>query len=146
LLQADGRVRWGTATWHLATPTSDGSLRDVEDRVKRDECIVYHSWEPQAMLARGTQPPILGEVEVGVIIQLHLKRRHKKKYVTNPTTKSAKRQILESANKTVVNKKQKTEFFQKEFVPELNTKNLGNSASFLITIQMIPSTKRLRKN
>jgi ABC-type proline/glycine betaine transport system substrate-binding protein len=88
LLQADGRVRWGTATWHLATPTSDGSLRDVEDRVKRDECIVYHSWEPQAMLAHGTQPPILGEVEVGVIIQLHLKCRHKN--VTNPIIKSSK--------------------------------------------------------
>jgi hypothetical protein len=34
------------------------------------------------MLAHGTQSPILGEVEVGVIIQLHLKRRHKN--VTNP--------------------------------------------------------------
>jgi hypothetical protein len=34
------------------------------------------------MLARGTQSPILGEVEVGVIVQFHLKRRHKN--VTNP--------------------------------------------------------------
>jgi hypothetical protein len=38
------------------------------------------------MLARGTQCPILGEVEVGLIIQLHLKRRHKN--VTNPITKA----------------------------------------------------------
>jgi hypothetical protein len=35
---------------------------------KMDECIVYHSWEPQAMLAHGTQSPIVGEVEVGVIV------------------------------------------------------------------------------
>jgi hypothetical protein len=34
------------------------------------------------MLAHGTQSPILGEVEVGAIIQLHLKRRHQN--VTNP--------------------------------------------------------------
>jgi hypothetical protein len=34
------------------------------------------------MLARGTQSPILSEVEVGAIIQLHLKHRHKN--VTNP--------------------------------------------------------------
>jgi hypothetical protein len=33
------------------------------------------------MLAHGTQSPILGEVEVGVIIQLHLKCRHE--IVTN---------------------------------------------------------------
>jgi hypothetical protein len=40
------------------------------------------------MLARGAQPPILGEVKVGVIVQLHLKRRHKN--VTNPITKAQK--------------------------------------------------------
>jgi hypothetical protein len=34
------------------------------------------------MLAHGTQSPILGEVEVGVIVQLHLKRNHQN--VTNP--------------------------------------------------------------
>jgi hypothetical protein len=34
------------------------------------------------MLARGTQSPIIGEVEVGVIVQLHLRRKHKN--VTNP--------------------------------------------------------------
>jgi hypothetical protein len=34
------------------------------------------------MLASGTQSPILGKVEVGVIVQLHLKRRHQN--VTNP--------------------------------------------------------------
>jgi hypothetical protein len=36
LYQADWWVRWwrwGSATWGLATPTSDRSLRDVEDMV-----------------------------------------------------------------------------------------------------------------
>jgi hypothetical protein len=59
------------------------------------------------MLARGAQSPIIGEVEVGVTVQLHLKRRHKN--VTHPITKAQK-----------VN----TELFPKEFVLELNTKNL----------------------
>jgi hypothetical protein len=40
------------------------------------------------MLARGTRPPVLGEVKVGVIVQLHLKHRHKS--VTNPITKDEK--------------------------------------------------------
>jgi glutathione peroxidase-family protein len=38
------------------------------------------------------------------------------------------------------------ELFPKEFVPELNTKNLGNSASFLTTKQTTTSTKRFREN
>jgi hypothetical protein len=37
------------------------------------------------MLTRGTQCPILSEVKVGVIVQLHLKRKHKN--VTNPIKK-----------------------------------------------------------
>jgi hypothetical protein len=40
------------------------------------------------MLARGTQPPILDEVKVEVIVQLHLKHRHKN--VTNPINKAQK--------------------------------------------------------
>jgi hypothetical protein len=40
------------------------------------------------MLALGTQSPILGEVKVGVIIQLHLKHRHKN--VTNLISKVQK--------------------------------------------------------
>ena len=93
---------------------------------------------------RGTQCPILGEVELGVIVQLHLKRRHKK--VTNPIIKSLKSKYrnLYKANNSKL--KVKTELFPKEFVLELNTKNLGNSASFLTTMQMIPSAKRLREN
>jgi hypothetical protein len=38
------------------------------------------------------------------------------------------------------------ELFLKELVPELDTKNLGNSASFLSTMQTTPSAKRFREN
>jgi predicted NACHT family NTPase len=38
------------------------------------------------------------------------------------------------------------ELFLKEFVPELNTKNLGDSASFLTAKQTTPSAKRFREN
>jgi hypothetical protein len=37
------------------------------------------------------------------------------------------------------------ELFPKEFVPELNTKNLGNSTSFLTITHMILSTKWFKK-
>jgi hypothetical protein len=37
------------------------------------------------------------------------------------------------------------ELFLKEFVPELNTKNLGNSTSFLTITHTTLSTKRFRK-
>jgi hypothetical protein len=40
------------------------------------------------MLAHGTQSSVLGEVEVGVIVHLHLKHRHKN--VTHPITKAQK--------------------------------------------------------
>jgi hypothetical protein len=40
------------------------------------------------MLVRGTQSSILNEVEVGVIIQLHLKRGHKN--VTNSISIASK--------------------------------------------------------
>jgi hypothetical protein len=67
--------------------------RSIPVVAKMDECIISHSQEPRAMLARGTQPPVLGEVKVGVIVQLHLKHRHKN--VTNPITK-AQKQIQKS--------------------------------------------------
>jgi hypothetical protein len=38
------------------------------------------------------------------------------------------------------------ELFPKVFVLELNTKNLGNSASFLTTMQTTPSPKWFREN
>jgi hypothetical protein len=46
------------------------------------------------MLARGTQYPILGEVEVGLIVQLHLKRRHRN--VTNLIKKSKYRNLYKA--------------------------------------------------
>jgi hypothetical protein len=55
---------------------------------KADECVVQHCQEPQAMQACGTQSPILGEVEVKVIIRLHLKHRHNN--VTNPLSNAHK--------------------------------------------------------
>jgi hypothetical protein len=95
------------------------------------------------MLAHGTQCPILGEVELGVIVQLHLKRRHKK--VTNPIIKSLKSKYrnLYKANNSKL--KVKTELFPKEFVLELNTKNLGNSTSFLTITHTTLSARRFRK-
>jgi hypothetical protein len=44
------------------------------------------------MLTRGIQPPVPGEVEVGVIVQLHLKRRYKN--VTNTIIKSLKSKYI----------------------------------------------------
>jgi hypothetical protein len=95
------------------------------------------------MLAHGTQCPILGEVELGVIVQLHLKRRHKK--VTNPIIKSLKSKYrnLYKANNSKL--KVKTELFPKEFILELNTKNLGNSTSFLTITHTTLSARRFRK-
>jgi hypothetical protein len=95
------------------------------------------------MLAHGTQCPILGEVELGVIVQLHLKRRHKK--VTNPIIKSLKSKYrnLYKANNSKL--KVKTELFPKEFVLELNTKNFGNSTSFLTITHTTLSARRFRK-
>jgi hypothetical protein len=55
----------GVGGYHYA----DLTLVHVVGRVpKMDECVVLHSQEPQAMLACGTHGPVLGEVEVGVII------------------------------------------------------------------------------
>jgi hypothetical protein len=35
--------------------------------------VVKHSREPRAMLACGTQPPILSDGDVGVVVHVHLK-------------------------------------------------------------------------
>jgi hypothetical protein len=51
--------------------------RSVPVVAKTDECIVIHSQEPRSVLACGTQSPVVDEVEVGVIVQLHLKCTHK---------------------------------------------------------------------
>jgi hypothetical protein len=56
------------------------------------------------MLAHGTQSPIPSEVKVGVIVQLHLKRRHKN--VTHPITKAQKANTEICIKRTTVSKKQ----------------------------------------
>jgi hypothetical protein len=95
------------------------------------------------MLAHGTQCPILGEVEVRVIVQLHLKRRDKN--FTNPIIKSSKRKYRNLYKVNNSKQKAKIELFSKEFVLELNTKNLGNSTSFLTITHTTLSTKWFRK-
>jgi hypothetical protein len=92
------------------------------------------------MLASGTHSLVIGEVEVGVVIQLHLKCRHKN--VTNPMpiAQYANTKICIKANSSKY--KVKTELLIKDFVLELNTKNLGNSTSFLTITHMTISPKR----
>jgi hypothetical protein len=50
-----------------------GVDRDFPVIAEMEECIVKHSWKPRSMLAHGTKSPVLGEEEVGVVIQVHLK-------------------------------------------------------------------------
>jgi hypothetical protein len=94
------------------------------------------------MLAHGTQSPIVGEVEVRVVIRLHLKRIHKN--VTNPMpiAQYANTEICIKANN--IKSKAKTELLLKDFVLELNTKNLGNSTGFVTITHMTMSTTRYR--
>jgi hypothetical protein len=94
------------------------------------------------MLAHGTQSPVVGEVEVRVVVRLHLKRRQKN--VTNPMpiAQYANTEICIKANN--IKSKAKTELLLKDFVPELNTKNLGNSTRFVTITHMTMSTKRYR--
>jgi hypothetical protein len=47
--------------------------RNIPTVAEVNDCIIEHSQEPWAMLARGTQSPILGEEEVGVVVHVHLK-------------------------------------------------------------------------
>jgi hypothetical protein len=53
------------AMGHRQPATVDRSIPVI---AKMEECIIWHSREPRAVLAHGTQSPILGEVEVGVIV------------------------------------------------------------------------------
>jgi hypothetical protein len=72
--------------------------RSVPVVAQTDECIVKHSREPWATLAHGTQSPIIGEVEVGVIVQLHLKRRQKNVMNPMPITQKVNTEICIKAN------------------------------------------------
>jgi hypothetical protein len=42
---------------------------------KLEECVVQHSREPRAMLARGAKAPILIDGDVGVLVHVHLKKQ-----------------------------------------------------------------------
>jgi hypothetical protein len=53
------------AMGHRQPATVDRSIPVI---AKMEECIIWHSREPRAVLAHGTQSPILDEVEVGVIV------------------------------------------------------------------------------
>jgi hypothetical protein len=50
------------------------------------------------MLARGTQSPIIGKVEVGVIVLLHLKRIHKNVMNSMPIAQKVNIEICIKAN------------------------------------------------
>jgi hypothetical protein len=94
------------------------------------ECIIKHSQEPRVVLAHGLEEAILVECTVGVVIQAHLKNSHET--ITNPKVINSERKIQKTIIKqTAVRKKAKTGLFQSDSVPELNTKDLGNSPIFL---------------
>jgi hypothetical protein len=63
-----------TLTSHLSKPWA---MDSPQQKTRASPSFVEHSQEPRAVLAHGTQSPILGKVEVGVIVHLHLKRRYK---------------------------------------------------------------------
>jgi hypothetical protein len=88
-----------------------------------DERAQELSWKPRLVSARGLEEAVLAKSAVGVVIQTHLKIRHE-------------------ANNN--RKKVKTELFPKDYVPELNTKMLGNSSSYLTTTHTPLFTKRFR--
>jgi hypothetical protein len=80
------------------------------------------------MLACGTQSPIIGEVEVGVIVQLHLKCRHKNVMNPMPIAQNVNTEICIKVNNS--KQKAKTELFLKDFVPDLNTKTWATLPDF----------------
>jgi hypothetical protein len=55
-------------------------VRDIPVVAETEECVVKHSQETQVMLAYGKKSPILGEEEVGVVVQVHLKTQPQKCY------------------------------------------------------------------
>jgi hypothetical protein len=69
--------RYGHAGLAYVQAVDRGQAAAVDHKfpaiAKANECVIEHSWKPQAMLAYGTQSPILGEEKVGVAIHVHLK-------------------------------------------------------------------------
>jgi hypothetical protein len=72
---------------HRHQSAKRGSMSSPAHRRQQEQRLIDYapqdlSHTPRAVLALGTQSPILSKVEVRVIIQLHLKDKHKN--VTNP--------------------------------------------------------------
>jgi hypothetical protein len=75
------RLRWVEGYHHvnLALVLTMGHRHaTAEDRsvpivAELAECVVQHSREPRAMLARGAKTPILSDGDVGVVVHVHLK-------------------------------------------------------------------------
>jgi hypothetical protein len=79
---------------------------------------------------------------VRVIVQLHLKHRHIN--VTNPISISQKANIEIYIKANSSKQKARTKLFLKDFVLELNTRNLDNSPSFQTITNMTLSIRRFR--
>jgi hypothetical protein len=94
------------------------------------------------MQAHGTQSPIFGEVKVRVIIRLHLKRIHNN--VTNSLSNAHKANTEIYIKAKSSKEKAKMKLLLKDFVLELNTKNLGKSLSFLTITYTTLSARRFR--
>jgi hypothetical protein len=54
--------------------------RNVPVVAELGECVVQHSREPQAMLARGAKAPILNDGDMGVVVHVHLETQPIKHY------------------------------------------------------------------
>jgi hypothetical protein len=82
------------------------------------------------VLAHGTEATIIDEGIVGVFIHVHLKNSHEN--ITNPKVIAPRKVKTENCKKANSSKERaKTGWFCYDSVPELNTKNLGNSPRFL---------------
>jgi hypothetical protein len=47
--------------------------RNVPVVAEVEECVIQHTWKPQAMVACGAKSPILKDGDVGVVVLVHLK-------------------------------------------------------------------------
>jgi hypothetical protein len=103
--------------------------RNVPIIAELEECVVQHSREPRAMLARGTKAPILNDGDMGVVIHVHLKYKHKN--ITNPKVIISEKNKYRNWNKVNSYKeKAKTGLFSYDFVPEVNTKKWATLLDF----------------
>jgi hypothetical protein len=81
------------------------------------------------MLARGAETPILSDGDMGVVVHVYLKHSHEN--ITNSKVIISDKKLLNWNNVSSSKKKAKMEQLGPDSVPELNTKTLGKSLSFL---------------